>query len=116
MSQDLKVQFPPQTKIEKSTICGLWEVVSISNNNEKEDQSSVTRRIKYHFLEEMIYIRIEDGIPSHGTWKLIKKNENDMIRYSLILCGIIELHIVTIGFDELTISDGSAEYTMVRRL
>ena len=116
MYQNHNLQRPLQIKIEESDICGMWEVVSISNNNDREQTLPVTRRIKYHFLEVMIYTRLEDGIPSHGSWKLSKKVNNGIIRYSLILCMIIEFQIVSLGFNELTISDGNTELTMVRRL
>ena len=116
MSQNLKGQFPPQTKIEVSDICGFWEVASISNKKEIENPPSITNRIKYHLLKSGVYVRTEDGIPAHGTWMLSKKVEDDVIQYSIILSRTIKYRIISLSFDELRLADRSADYLLVRKL
>lgn len=105
------------SRIEISDICGLWEVIRISND---EDQAVlypwIKDRFKYNFLPEMIFLCMKDGENFHGTWKLSKKIVKNQNRYSIILNGKVELIIIDINEDELILSDRRNKYSLIRRL
>ena len=75
MSHDLNLLTPTKTRITDSTVYGIWEVVQISRNIESSEPIVVTQRMKFQFLEEMLYFRMKDGISKHGQWKLSESNE-----------------------------------------
>lgn len=103
--------------VEISDICGLWEVIRISND---EDQTVlypwIKDRFKYNFLPEMIFLCIKDGENFHGTWNLSRKTLENQNRCSIILNGTFEFIIIDINEDELILSDSSKKYSLIRRL
>ncbi len=115
MSQNVNLQTPPKIKITESAIYGQWEVTHYSNCNEQLEPILYTQRTKYHFLEEMVFIRINDGVSSQGMWRLSETN-NGKFGYSITLNNQSELGIVHLDSEELILSDGCIEYNMIRRI
>lgn len=99
-----------------SDVCGIWEVVHTSDNDENEEPILMSRRNKYLFLEQMVFIRYSEGQPSYGTWELSKKDSASEKRYSIILNGTFECVIIDINKDEMTLFNRINKYYLERRL
>lgn len=115
MSHNFIIKTPPKIKVEESAIYGLWDVVQISACNENTEPIAVTQRTKYHFLQEMMYIRVKDGVASHGTWEL-SEFKDEKVRHLMIINNGFDFEIIYLDADELILSDGSIEYRMIRRI
>jgi hypothetical protein len=108
---------PEISVIEVSHICGLWEVIRIhKHDGQLVSYPWIKDRYKFNFLPEMIFLRLKDGRNSHGTWELSEKVEASGSKYSIIMNGNKEIIIESIHEDEMTISDRTYSYLMVRRL
>jgi hypothetical protein len=98
-----------------SDICGLWEVIRISRGD-NIIYPWVKDRFKYSFQPEMNFICLQNGQNSHGTWELSEKSYEAQKRYSIILNETFEFTILDLDEDEITLSDHTNEYLLVRRL
>jgi hypothetical protein len=100
-----------------SDISGLWEVIRISRENFANPiYPWVKDRFKYSFQPEMIFLCLQDGHTSHGTWELSEKTYETQKRYSIILNDTFEYTILYFSEDEITLSDHINKYLLVRRL
>ena len=100
-----------------SDISGLWEVIRISRENFANPiYPWVENRFKYSFLPEMIFLCLQDGQTSRGTWELSEKTYETQKRYSIILNDTFEYTILDLSEDEITLSDHINKYLLVRRL
>ncbi len=98
-------------------ICGLWEVIRISQKDSHQTiYPWVKDRFKFNFLPEMLFICLQDGQNSQGTWELSEKIYESQKRYSIILNETFEYNILDISEDDITLSDRRNKYFLVRRL
>jgi hypothetical protein len=103
--------------IRMSDICGLWEVVRISQKDSHQTiYPWVKDRFKFNFLPEMLFICFQDGKKSQGTWELSEKIYESQKRYSIILNETFEYSILDISEDDIILSDHINKYLLVRRL
>ncbi|MCK5462583.1 MAG: hypothetical protein KAI95_06180 [Bacteroidales bacterium] len=70
----------------------------------------------FNFLDEKMFLCIEDAQHFHGTWELIEKAFETKKRFSIILNGTLEYRIIDIDMDELILSAKGCEYLWNRRL
>lgn len=96
-------------------ICGLWEVIRISNGS-VVSYPWLKDRFKYSFQPEMFYVCLLNGNNSHGTWKLSEETYESEKRYSIVLNDKYKYTILDIDEDELNLSDYENNYLLVRRL
>ena len=100
-----------------SDISGLWEVIRITKENGIVPiYPWVENRFKYSFQPEMIFLCLQDGLISNGTWELSEKTYDTQKRYSIILNDTFEYTILDFNEDEITLSDHINKYLLVRRL
>ena len=104
------------SRIDKSDIRGLWDVIRIKRINETPVYPWINKRFKFNFLEEMLFMGLKDGLNFHGTWELSERIFETRERYSIILNGTFEYVIINIDENEMTLSDQTNEYLLVRRL
>ena len=103
--------------IRMSDICGLWEVIRISQKDSHQTiYPWVKDRFKFNFLPEMLFICLQDGQNSQGTWELSEKIYESQKRYSIILNDTFEYTILDLDEDQITLSDHINKYLLVRRL
>ena len=103
--------------IRMSDICGLWEVIRISQKDSHQTiYPWVKDRFKFNFLPEMLFICLQDGRNSQGTWELSEKIYESQKRYSIILNETFEYTILDISEDDIILSDRRYKYFLVRRL
>lgn len=103
--------------IRMSDICGLWEVIRISQKDSHQTiYPWVKDRFKFNFLPEMLFICLQDGQNSQGTWELSEKIYESQKRYSIILNETFEYIILDINEDDIILSDRKYKYFLVRRL
>ena len=72
------------SQISITDICGLWEVIRISRGDEVS-YPWVIDRFKYSFQPDMIFLCLQEGHVSHGTWELSEKIYETQKQYSIIL-------------------------------
>ena len=117
MAENRTVTFPNVINIDIADICGLWEVIRISRKDDNNTSYPwLNGRLKFNFLEEMLFLCIKDGQNHHGTWELSEKAFETKRRFSIILNGTFEYTVVDIDEDEMTLSVQTTEYLLVRRL
>lgn len=98
-------------------ICGLWEVIRISQKDSHETiYPWVKDRFKFDFLPEMLFTCLENGQISQGTWELVENIYESQQRYSIILNDAFEYVILDYNEDDITLSDHRYKYFLVRRL
>ena len=103
------------SQISISDICGLWEVIRISKEN-SIIYPWIKDRFKYSFQPEMVFLCLQDGQISHGTWELSKKTFQTQRRFWVILNETFKYAIIAIDDDEMILSDNKYEYLLYRKL
>ena len=98
-----------------SDICGLWEVIRITRGD-SVNYPWVENRFKYSFRPEKFFTCLQDGQNFHGTWELSEMIYASQKRYSLILNETFESTILDLDEDEITLSDQTNKYLLVRKL
>ena len=108
---------PELTTIEIEDICGLWEVISIyQDDDEKKSYPWIKDRFKFNFLSEMIFLCQKEGKTIHGPWDFVERPLDSQKRFSIILNGSYEFNILENSGSEMIISDRNNSYVLVRRL
>lgn len=103
--------------LEKSDLCGFWEVIRISQ--EKGAVKSypwIRERFKFNFLPEMNFLCMKDGGWFQGTWLLSEKSFSNQKHFSLVLNETFEYKILNCDADEMILSDHHSEYLLTRKL
>lgn len=116
MSRDSIAASPVMRTISVSDICGLWEVIRINRGNKDPIYPWIKGRLKFNFLEEMMFLLLKDGQHSHGNWELIEQHIGINKHYSIILDDTFKYEIVDVDETEMILSDGANKFLLTRRL
>jgi hypothetical protein len=105
------------TKIEIQDICGLWEVIRISYENEEIiSYPWIKNRFKFEFQPGMKFFCLKDGNTIDGSWELMLRSDDNHRRYSIILNETYEFIILDLSDEEMTLFDRRNKYLLVRKL
>ena len=117
MAESNTAIFLDDVNIKISDICGLWEVIRITKEDDENPLYQwLSGRFQFYFMPEMIFLCMKNRQYSHGTWELFEKASETKKQFSIILNGTIEYTIVGIDEDEILLSDRNCKYFLTRKL